>query len=110
MKVKNKILHSVLSTIVAAVVLLPFALQTLHALEGHEHNYCSAENEKHFHKKEIDCNFHHLKITYNSFDFNGSFTIVKPQAYFQLFDAYNQTYFYSFQSSKSSRAPPYFIV
>jgi len=109
--VKNKVLHRILSTIVTAIVLFPFALQTLHALEGHDHNnYCSAENEKHFHKKEIDCRFYHLKITYNSFDLNSDLTIAKPITYFLLFDSYSQTYFYSFQSSKSSRAPPYFIV
>lgn len=107
---KNKILHNIFSTLVTAIVLLPFALQTLHALEGHEHNFCNAEIEQHFHKKEIECHFNHLNITYNSFDFNSSFTLVKPQAYFQLFDSYHQTYFYSFESSKSSRAPPSFIV
>ncbi|MDY7396107.1 hypothetical protein UMM65_12725 [Aureibaculum sp. 2210JD6-5] len=107
---KNKVLHSVLSTLVTAIVLLPFALQTLHAFESHEHNYCNAENEKHFHKEEIDCHFYHLKITYNSFDFNNGFTIIEPTVYFQLFDSYNQTYHSSFQSSKSSRAPPCFIV
>lgn len=104
-------LHRIFSTIIALVILLPFAIQTSHAFEKHdESSYCSAENEKHFHQKEIDCHFYHLKISYNSYDFNGSFTVFKPQTYFQIFDDYHQTYFYSFQSSKSSRAPPYFIV
>ena len=108
MALKKKFIHSILSTIVTIVVLLPFALQTLHAFEGHEHNYCTAKNEKHFHKKEVDCHFYHLKITNNSYDINNDFTIVGPQLYFQVFDFYNQTYFYTTQNSKYSRGPPSF--
>lgn len=107
---KTSVIHRVFSTLIALVVLLPFALQTLHAVENHEHNYCTAENEKHFHKEEIDCHFNHLTITYNWFDLNNDFTIIRTQTFFQLFDSYTQTYHYSYQSSKSSRAPPHFIV
>ncbi|MET2985451.1 hypothetical protein [Aureibaculum conchae] len=107
---KNKVLHSVFSVILTTIVLLPFALQTLHAFEQHEHVYCGAENEKHFHQDEIDCHFNHLIITYSSFDFDDDFTIIEPLDYLQIFDDYHQTYFNPSQSSKSSRAPPYFIV
>lgn len=107
---KKTILHRFFSTFIACMVLLPFAIQTLHALDGHEHVYCSATHEKHYHKKEIDCKFYHLKITYNSYDFGTDFTIYNPIANFQWLNEYHQTYYYLFPSSKSSRAPPYFIV
>ncbi len=106
---KNIVSHRIFSTLIALIVLLPFVVQTIHAMEGHEHVYCNAKNETHFHKKEIDCQFYHLKITYNSFNFSNNFSIYQPQHNFLPSKAYQQTYYYSFQSSKSSRAPPFFI-
>lgn len=89
---------------------MPFALQTLHALEGHKHLRCTAENEKHYHQKEIDCQFFHLKITYNTFDFSSDLSIYQPESNFKVLSDYYKAYFYLFPSSKSSRAPPVFIV
>lgn len=107
---RKAVLHSFFSTFIALMVLLPFAIQTLHAFEGHVHNYCSAENEKHYHKKEIDCKFYHLKITYNSYDFDSNFSLFNQLYNYQWTNFYSQTYYYLFQSLNSSRAPPNFIV
>ncbi|RPE00875.1 hypothetical protein EGM88_00565 [Aureibaculum marinum] len=107
---KKKVLHSIFSTIIVLIVLLPFTIQALHALEKHEHTHCTSKIEKHFHKKEIDCHFYHLKISYYSFNLNNDFSIFKPDFYSYLLKDYCRNYFYLYPSSKSSRAPPYFIV
>jgi len=89
---------------------LPFAVQTLHALEGHEHTVCTAKNEHHFHQQEVDCGIYHQIIDQNAIEFPIEFDLKTPSIFKKIY-----TYSYQNKSSsnlqlKSSRAPPYFIV
>ena len=107
---KNKILHSVFSIFVSIVIILPFAIQTLHALEGHEHRVCNAKDVKHFHQQEVNCSIYHQIIEQNSIDFLTEFNLEIP-----LFFSDNPVSFYQSLHGidlqlKPSRAPPYFIV
>ncbi len=108
--VKNKIVYSLFSVLISLIIVLPFAIQTLHALEGHEHLVCTAENEHHFHQQEVNCSIYHQIIEQNAIAFSVKFELKPPQSFKQ-----NCTYFYQnkYTSSiqfKTSRAPPYFIV
>ena len=91
-------------------MILPFAIQTAHALNGHTHEICNAKKIKHIHKQKIDCSVYHLNIEQHSVNFSSSFNL-KINSFFN----HNSTYLYQNQylvnlQSKSSRAPPYFIV
>lgn len=107
---KSKILHKVFAIFSALIVILPFAIQTVHVLQDHEHKVCTAKEVKHFHDQGTDCGIYHLRIEQNSIDIviNYNFAIntvinLNPTFY----------YFKNYQSQnqfKSSRAPPGFIV
>jgi len=109
--VKNKVLHSVLSVVLIAIMLLPFTIQMVHSLHHHEYIICNAKGDiKHFHQNKIDCSSYHQIIEQNSIDFSSEFKL-------KISSLFNQNPTYSHQSLytvvlqlKSSRAPPYFIV
>lgn len=108
--VKNKIVHSLFSILISFIVVLPFAVQTLHAIEGHEHTVCTAENEHHFHQQEVDCSTYHQIIEHNAIKFSIKFEL-KTLAVFKKIYTYNyQNKYPSHLQFKASRAPPYFIV
>lgn len=107
---KNKILHSVFSVFVSVIIILPFAIQTLHAIEGHEHQVCDAKNVKHFHQQEVDCNIYHQIIEQNSIDFSIEFNLDTPSFFNYRFAYFYQSLHGIFLQLKPSRAPPYFIV
>lgn len=107
---KNKILHNVVATIFALIVILPFAIQTVHALHNHEHLVCTAKVVKHFHDQDADCSFFHMSIKRNLINFVSDFEL-PIHIVFNL----NPTFYYfkGYQNQnklKSSRAPPSFIV
>jgi len=108
--VKTKILHNFFSVILTAIVLLPFAIQTVHAVHYHEYTACDTKDVTHFHQHKVDCSSYHQVINQNSIDFLSEFNLeVRP------FFSYNPTYFHQGQYStdpqlKSSRGPPNFII
>jgi len=108
--VKNKILHNIVAIFLTLIVILPFAIQTYHALQDHEHKVCSAKEVKHFHDQGVDCSFYHLIIEQNSIDLDINYDLeinkvinLNPTFYYYK-DYQNQN------QLKSSRAPPSFIV
>ncbi len=107
---KNKIAYSIFSILLSFIIVLPFAVQTLHALEGHEHTVCTAENEQHFHQQEVNCSVYHQIIEYNSFDFSVKFDLKKPLSFKHISTCFYQKKYTSSIQLKASRAPPYFIV
>ena len=105
-----KILHKAVAIFLALIVILPFAIQTVHALQDHEHLVCNAKEVKHFHDQHTNCSVYHFTIEQNSIDFVSNYDLeinnvsnINP-AFYCLKD-YHDTY-----QLKSSRAPPYFIV
>lgn len=107
---KNKILHSVVATFLVLLVILPFAIQAVHALHDNEHKVCTAKEIKHFHDQGTDCSIYHFAIEQNSTDLvtnydlniNDVFNLNLTFYYFKDYQNQNQL--------KSSRAPPGFIV
>ncbi len=107
---KNKILHSAFSILLSISVVLPFAIQTLHAFEGHEHTICTAKGEKHFHEQSTDCSIYHQIIEQNSIDFSIEFELQTPTTPNHIQIHFHQKLLVIFLQLKSSRAPPFFIV
>lgn len=107
---KNKILHNTIAFFLVVIVILPFAIQTVHALHNHEHLVCIAKEVKHFHNQDTNCSIYHFTIEQNSIDFVPYYdleinTVINLNSTFYYFKNYqNQNQF------KSSRAPPGFIV
>ena len=107
---KNKILHNVFAIFLALIVILPFAIQTVHGLQNHEHKVCTDKEVKHFHDQSTDCSIYHLTIEQNSIDLFVKYNV-------EINSAINlNPTFYHFKDYqkqnrlKSSRAPPGFIV
>ena len=107
---KNKILHNTVAILLAVMVILPFAIQTVRVLQDHEHKVCVAKEVKHFHNQDADCSFYHLTIEQNSIDL-----VVNYDLEINTFINLNPTFYHfkGYQNQnrlKSSRAPPGFIV
>ena len=62
---KNKILHNAAAIFLALIVILPFVIQTIHALQDHEHKVCTAKEVKHFHDQDTNCSVYHFTIEKN---------------------------------------------
>jgi len=93
-----------------AIVLLPFAIQTAHAFEKHEHsasNIYITFNEKY--ELESECSFYHYKLNNNFVDFSGNYSIAEIQ--FISDKIINSEVEISSLKlhSKSSRAPPFLL-
>lgn len=106
----NKTLHNIYAVLLIAIVILPFAIQTVHALQDHEHLVCIAKEVKHFHNQDTNCSVYHFTIEQNSIDFGSNYDLeinivfnINP-AFYCLKDHQDHYQF------KSSRAPPYFTV
>lgn len=106
---KNNYLHRIFAFLVALIVLFPFTVEALHALENHEHEICTAKNVKHIHQQDVDCSVCHLQNQQNSFNFSSTFDLYNPKILITAFDTYQQANSTLNTSLKSSRAPPYFI-
>lgn len=104
--VKNKITYSLFSILISFIIVLPFAVQTLHALEGHEHTVCTAENEHHFHQQEVNCNIYHQIIEQNAIDFSIKFDLKPPLSFKRSCTYFYQNKYTSSIQLKASRAPP----
>ena len=106
----NKALHNIYALLLTVIVILPFAIQTVHVLKDHEHKVCTAKEVKHFHDQGADCSFYHLTIEQNSIDLSINYdleinNVINLNPTFYYFKNYqNQNQF------KSSRAPPGIIV
>ncbi len=107
---KKNYSHTILSVVISILILLPFAIQTWHALEAHEHTVCTAKDVKHFHKQEVDCTIYHQIIEYNSIDFPTEFDLEITSYFKHSYTYFYQDKYYANLQLKSSRAPPYFIV
>jgi len=87
------------------IFLSPIAINSLHDLMNHEHNYCNSKIEKHIHEKEVDCKLHLFKNK-DSFlvsDLTKSkITEIISSAVFVKYNFLKNHY----QLSFSSRGPP----
>lgn len=106
----NKTFHNIFAVLLIAIVILPFAIQIVHALQDHEHLVCNAKEVKHFHYQHTNCSVYHFTIEQNSIDFVSNYDLeinnvsnINPTFY--CFKDYHNP-----DQLKSSRAPPYFIV
>ena len=107
---KNNYLHTVFAITLTLIVLFPFTIQALHAINKHEHQICTAKDVKHIHQQDLDCSIFHQQIDNNSFDLSTDINIHDPIVLSSKFYTYKQPNCKENLSSKSSRAPPYFII
>ncbi|MCB0473957.1 MAG: hypothetical protein KDC56_12930, partial [Flavobacteriaceae bacterium] len=64
------------SILLTAVLLLPFAIQSIHAYNHHESNICNAKEVKHIHLQKPDCSVYHQNINQNIIDFHTEYSLV----------------------------------
>lgn len=107
MKIKKLFKHIITHALILTV-LLPFAVQLIHAFEHHEH--ICIESDIHIDEHELDCSVFHFKINQNSIDFNSEEfltenTILKST----IFNIEEQKSSINVQY-KSSRAPPFLLL
>lgn len=97
--------------IFSVILLLPFAAKSVHAVQKHDHEICTAKNIKHYHDQDtIDCSAFYRHFVPHAID-----TIFLPVIYYPTFNESYATTLVpeesdSYIKSKSSRAPPSFIV
>jgi hypothetical protein len=88
--------------------LAPIAIDSLHDLMNHEHNYCSSKVEKHLHEKEVDCSLHLFKKNDSFLASNltiNKITEIISSAVFVKYNFLKNHY----QLSFSSRGPPFLV-
>jgi len=107
---KKNYLHRIFAFTLVLIVLFPFTVQAIHAIDNHEHQVCTAKDVKHIHQQEVDCSIFHQQIDNNSFDLSTNFEAFDPQISHHDFDVYKDTNYVCNNYTKSSRAPPYFII
>jgi len=107
---KNNYLYRIFAFTLVLIVLFPFTVQAIHALDNHEHQICTAKDVKHIHQQNIDCSIFHQQIDNNSFDLSTDFETYYPVLIDCNFDTYKQLNYTGNYDTKSSRAPPYFII
>lgn len=107
---KNNYLNRIFALTLVLIVLFPFTIQAVHALDNHEHQICTAKNVKHIHQQDIDCSIFHQQIDNNSFDLSTDFEEYIPQLNYRSFDVYKDTHYSGNNYTKPSRAPPCFII
>lgn len=92
------------------IVFFPYTIQAVHAIDNHKHKICTAKDVKHIHQQNIDCSIFHQQINNNSFDLFTEFEEYYPLHIDCNFDVYKQLNYTGNNNTKSSRAPPYFII
>jgi len=107
---KKNYLNKIFPLIFVLIVLFPFTIQAVHAINNHEHKICSAKDVKHIHQQDLDCSIFHQQIDNNSFDLSSDFEEFYALLIDRNFDDYKQSNYSLNDSTKSSRAPPYFII
>ena len=107
---KKNYLHRIFAFTLVLIVLFPFTVQAVHAIDYHEHKICTAKDVKHIHQQDIDCSIFHQQIDNNSFDLSTDFEEYYPQLIDCNCDVYKQPVYTGNNDTNSSRAPPYFII
>lgn len=89
-------------------VLLPFAVQFLHAFEHHEH-ICS-ENDIHIDTHELNCSVFHFKINQNTVDFPSDAFFTENNTLKNIIFTIEEGKALTNLQYKSSRAPPFLLL
>ena len=103
-------LHRCFALLLLFVIVIPITIQAVHALEKHEHTVCNAVDVKHIHSQDIDCDFFHFQIQQDTVALASNFENSTIQHATEILDNYLPSDYQLHLTSKSSRAPPYFIV
>lgn len=91
-------------------LLLPTAIQVIHALNKHEHVVCISKTEQHLHELENDCSDLHLQLTVFYYNLNKPSLLVNELVFAKKANYKSQQLTTNYSSNKSSRAPPIVII
>lgn len=99
--IKPKPFKIFFAAIFSLALLFPIAIQSIHALEGHEHEVCH-DFSTHIHTKQLDCSI---------YDFHFSIFDFKPQQLpeFTVLEGYIQTDSNYQQAAIIVDAPHFFL-
>ncbi|CAL2079594.1 conserved protein of unknown function [Tenacibaculum sp. 190524A02b] len=88
------------------VLLIPSAVQFLHAHDNHEHTVCVSKKDKHFHEKDFDCSKLHYPLKVYSYDTNLVYSVTLEHQYKSIFNQHELLTVHAVVK-KSPRAPPF---
>jgi ABC-type glycerol-3-phosphate transport system permease component len=100
----KKFIKHIISHVLTITVLLPFAVQFLHAFEHHE-QVCT-ENKVHIDHHKVDCSVFHFKINHNAIDFSSEEKLVENTIFSNIINTAEAQLTSANPQYKSSRAPP----
>ncbi len=109
-KLKQNSLHRIYGFVLVLLVLFPFTVQAVHAIQNHEHEICTVKDEKHIHKANLDCSIYHTQVQQPTFDFSAKFSLDSPTISVYHFSHYQLPNYSTEKTLKSSRGPPCSIV
>ncbi|OSY89473.1 hypothetical protein WH52_02230 [Tenacibaculum holothuriorum] len=105
-----QLFKKLIATLFFIALVLPTAIQSMHAFKEHEHVVCTSKTDQHLHELENDCAELHLQLELFSFQINNNYEVIPQDYYSQNFIEQPQQDKVVYFSKKSSRAPPYFTI
>jgi hypothetical protein len=93
-----------------SVILLPLAIQTIHAFKKHEYLVSNKQVSINLYDEEPNCSVFHFKINHNSIDFNSVFVAHENSIFNNKIYTLSNLNYGVLQPQKSSRAPPYLML
>ena len=85
---------------------MPLTIQFSHALEKHEYEGCTLENQVHLHHPKNNCTVFHYQINYNTIDFSSTFSFNETSFIEEKIITSEDKKELTSIFYKSSRAPP----
>lgn len=99
-----------ISAIFLFALLLPTAIQVVHAFEKHEHTVCTSINDDHFHEKELECSLLHYQLQVFSYTTASNYAVIPLHFYKTTYNEQPQVLSVVYTDKKNTRGPPYFTA
>lgn len=104
---KIHIITRVSAVAIVLCFLLPVAISTLHAAQGHDHSdRCAYSGETHVHESQLDCDLGDLHVVKVDFYAFAKAYIVLELQFFKVNNSKNRSLYTRNLESTKSRGPP----
>ena len=91
------------------IFVLPFVVQSVHAINHQDHKICLAKEVKHIHKKSDNCSVYHININHHLAKFSTGFYLLQLEKAGSEPFSYQHGDYTSSYRLKSPRAPPFLL-
>lgn len=102
---KSKFGSITLAAILSALLLLPIAVQTIHAFDGHQHEICY-DFSTHLHKKQLDCSIHDFHFSTFNFTPYPLIELIAPSIFSKVENHLLESIGYAYVANTFLRGPP----